>query len=82
MVVLRALDLRDHSTAIAATAQIVRNFVDTPRCIRIKRGYMPYGRPGSLGATSDRRTSPLTRLNSDPATLLWGSVTEVRNVGR
>ena len=43
---------------------------------------MPYGRPGSLGATSDRRTSPLTRLNSDPATLLWGSVTEVRNVGR
>ncbi len=25
-----ALDLRDHSTAIAATAQIVRNFVDTP----------------------------------------------------
>ncbi len=25
-------DLRDHSTAIAATAQIVRNFVDTPGC--------------------------------------------------
>ena len=28
---LSLFDLRDHSTAIAATAQIVRNFVDTPQ---------------------------------------------------
>ncbi len=61
-------DLRDHSTAIAATAQIVRNFVDTPGCDACHTGpYVAFqgSRHFELLKEDDQRPPVCTNCHSE-----------------